>query len=691
MVQRDLTYSGPVDAQDEYGSHNPFVNPGDGESESLSSSNRRSSSQLDSYPEVMGEPGSPGDNYGRAFNGYSGNGTTSRLLSNEYLPEEGGTGSSSGKAAEAAIQLPPEYDRYPSMMGSRVVSSTSLSSNMYNQSNENSPQQKDMKPTEEESSISKGGNPFMYATDFSPFGGYPALSFPLYIEDKEPDDYMHNPDPIADAQYDKNRFYYDMKNMDRRAFGGIFSFLFLLAAAGAVFVVLPALTYTGVTSGGKPQVYEVLTDYAYPIVSSVRSTLIDRDTPEDAYTKKSLKGETWNLVFSDEFNAEGRTFYDGDDQFFTAVDIHYAGTQDLEWYTPDAVTTANGTLNLKLDAFKNHDLFYRSGMVQSWNKLCFSEGILEYSARLPYYGKFEGLWPGMWAMGNLGRPGYMASTNGMWPYSYNECDAGITKNQSSPDGISQLPGQRLPLCVCDGEDHPSPGTGRGAPEIDAIEARGASSGSDMGTASQSWQVGPMDIWYYPDYNFVEIYNSSVTVMNTYTGGPLQQAVSGTTTLNNDWYEKKGLGQYINIGFEYLNGRDDGYLMWFIGDQPSLTVYSYALSPNGNVGWRDMPKEPMALVMNLGLSNSWDAISWPDLEFPVTMSFDYIRIYQPPNKKNIGCDPDGYPTTSYILEHPKAYQDMNLTTWDDTGYGWPKNSLVDKCKSSHSSSHSSSSS
>ena len=66
-------------------------------------------------------------------------------------------------------------------------------------------------------------------------------------------------------------------------------------------------------------------------------------------------------MFSDEFNAEGRTFYEGDDQFFTAPDLHYDATKDLEWYDPDAVTTANGTLTLRMDAFKNHGLFYRSG------------------------------------------------------------------------------------------------------------------------------------------------------------------------------------------------------------------------------------------------------------------------------------------------------------------------------------------
>jgi hypothetical protein len=51
--------------------------------------------------------------------------------------------------------------------------------------------------------------------------------------------------------------------------------------------------------------------------------LIDADTPSSAYTRTGSDGKSWDLVFSDEFEKEGRTFYPGDDPFFTAVDIHY--------------------------------------------------------------------------------------------------------------------------------------------------------------------------------------------------------------------------------------------------------------------------------------------------------------------------------------------------------------------------------
>lgn len=550
---------------------------------------------------------------------------------------------------------PAEYDRYPLEATSRR-----LSMNL------------------EILNLTHGipATPVLPDADFSPFGGYPASSFPLHIDEKEPDDYLHNPDPVVDAIYEKNRFIHDLKNMDRRSMGGLIGVIGLAIAAIMIFIVLPVLTYSGVTNHYKPESYEVLSKYKYPILLAIRTSLVDPDTPTEFLTKKSRSGDEWKLVFSDEFAAEGRTFYDGDDQFFTAPDIHYDATKDLEWYDPDAVTTKEGTLSFTMDAFKNHDLFYRSGMVQTWNKMCFTEGNLEFSARLPNYGNVTGLWPGLWTMGNLGRPGYLASTEGVWPYSYESCDAGITANQSSPDGISYLPGQRLNSCTCKGEAHPNPGTGRGAPEIDALEGEIS---NNLGLASQSLQLAPYDIWYYPDYDFVAIHNSSVTVMNTYTGGPLQQAFSAVTTLNISWYERGDcLHNYQRYGFEYINDNEDGYLQWFVGEQPTLLVLAPAMHPNGNIGWRRLSKEPMSLVMNFGISNSWAYIDWPSLHFPMEMRVSHVRVYQPADKVNIGCDPDDYPTYDYIQQHWNIYQNANLTSFEDGGYKFPKNTLVNGC-------------
>lgn len=574
-----------------------------------------------------------------------------------------------------------EYDRYPKRLsGSRVSSihsSNSKTPSYVNKSN--------MDTDSFSNSSDRSSNPFLVDTDFSPFGGYPASSFPLMIDEKEDDDYLHNPDPIQDAEYEKHRIWYDFKSMDKRYSLALLGLLFFLFGGAALFVVLPAVTYTNVaghhdklsanrnSTVGSGAV--ILSDYVYPQLSAIRTDMVDPDTPTQFHTRKAKDGSLWKLAFSDEFAAEGRTFYDGDDQFWYAPDFHYDATKDLEWYDPDAVTTKNGTAHLRMDVFKNHNLYYRSGMLHTWNRMCFTQGIMEISAKMPNYGNVTGLWPGMWSMGNLGRPGYMATTDGVWPYSYDSCDAGITPNQSSPDGINFLPGQRLSSCTCEGDEHPNRGTGRGAPEIDIIEGE-VDTNIRVGVASQSMQIAPMDIWYMPDYNWIAIHNNSITTMNTYAGGPFQQAVSATTTMNTTWYELGNSTSYFQkYAFEYLNDNDDGYLRWFIGDDPTFTVYANALAPNGNIGWRRISKEPMSVVVNLGISQNWAYIDFPSIKFPATFEIDYVRIYQPNDSISITCDPEDYPTVDYIDAHPKAYNIWNYTLWNQTGYSTPRNNLT----------------
>ncbi|KAI9769769.1 MAG: hypothetical protein M1840_003763 [Geoglossum simile] len=501
-------------------------------------------------------------------------------------------------------------------------------------------------------------------TNFSPFldhwigapGGYSI--FPD-VGDKEPDDDMHNPSPSDDRVYKPKVKDY----MNRESMLAMLGFLIMAIGLLGIFVVLPVLTFTGVADWAKhesPQgpssASDHLTGQVFPIMKNIRRSLIDPDTPPTAMTRRGVDGDTLQLVFSDEFNREGRTFYSGDDPYWTAPDIWYGATQDLEWYDPDAVTTAGGTLNLRLDKFPNHNLNFRSGMLNSWNQICFSGGAFEVSVSLAGPAETPGLWPGVWTMGNLGRPGYLATTEGVWPYTYNSCDAGITPNQSSPDGLSYLPGQKLSACTCSDEDHPSPGTGRGAPEIDVLEAS-VDPTNRFGVVTQSYQVAPFDIWYRPDYSFLSIRDYNITQMNTYCGGPYQQAISGVTTLNRDWYNGK---KYQKYAFEYTPGGEDGEIAWFVGNEVSYLMSGKSIGPNGNVGRRMISREPMSIILNLGISNAWTWIDWDNLTFPTTMSIDYVRWYQKQGKFSVTCDPPDFPTTSYISNHPHAYNNPNLT-------------------------------
>lgn len=409
----------------------------------------------------------------------------------------------------------------------------------------------------------------------------------------------------------------------------------------------------------KAEAWATVNNRKYPLLNNVRGSLIDPDTPDEAKTKQSLvTGETLNLVFSDEFNLNNRTFYPGDDPYFFAANFWYGATQDLEWYDPDAVTTNNGVLELKLEKFRNHGLDFRSGMVNSWNQLCFKGGIWEVSVSLPGPAGVHGLWPGVWSMGNLGKPGHLATTDGLWPYTYDDCDAGITPNQSMTDGTSKLPGQKLNSCTCRGEDHPNPGRGRGAPEIDIVEAAADYGGMGWGTATQSFQVAPFDIYYYPNYDFFETPRREHSVANTYTGGPFQEAVSVTTVLNNSWFDGQ---MYQRYSYDYQPGSgEDAFVAFNVADEIQGRFDGRALGPNGNVQQRLVSEEPMSMIMNLGISNAWTNIQWDKLVFPATMRIDYVRLYQRPGQESVTCDPPGYPTTKYIAKHPEAYNNPNYT-------------------------------
>ena len=88
-------------------------------------------------------------------------------------------------------------------------------------------------------------------------------------------------------------------------------------------------------------------------------------------------------MFSDEFNKPNRTFWPGDDPFWEAADIWHSSTGDQEWYDPGQVTTNNGYLSIAMDQSPENHLPYRSGMLQSWNKFCFTRGYIEVSISLP--------------------------------------------------------------------------------------------------------------------------------------------------------------------------------------------------------------------------------------------------------------------------------------------------------------------
>jgi beta-glucanase (GH16 family) len=133
---------------------------------------------------------------------------------------------------------------------------------------------------------------------------------------------------------------------------------------------------------------------------------IDPDTPAAARATDALSpgdSRPYQLVFSDEFQIPGRTFHDGHDPRWTALEKNDLTNNPLHYYSQDAITTtSNGTLSLGIDYTPKQFTKYnnetetknfRTGMLQSWNKFCFMGGILEISAKLPGSAHVGGLWP----------------------------------------------------------------------------------------------------------------------------------------------------------------------------------------------------------------------------------------------------------------------------------------------------------
>ena len=161
-------------------------------------------------------------------------------------------------------------------------------------------------------------------------------------------------------------------------------------------------------------------------------------------------------------------------------------------------------------------------------------------------------------------------------------------------------------------------------------------------------------------DFIEVYDQSITQMNAYRGGVYQQAMSGLTILNNDWYDGN---QYQTYAFEYTTGKQ-GNVVWYVGNQKTWKLDARAVGPNGNIGARIIPEEPMSIIANFGMSHSFALVDIPGLakQMPAIMRIDYIRIYQDPDKEMVTCDPPGYPTTDYINRHLDSYRDPNKTMW-----------------------------
>ncbi|CAI5727856.1 unnamed protein product [Peronospora farinosa] len=292
---------------------------------------------------------------------------------------------------------------------------------------------------------------------------------------------------------------------------------------------------------------------------------VDPETPQEKYTCETSRGETWELVMSDEFNTPGRSFRPGDDHMWTSIEKPDGVNAAMEVYAHNKTTTLcdeiSGVCSFQIEledaviqlqvwnnylstpGFENVTFFYRGGMVQSWNKCCVQGGMIEVRAQLPgalsessgnpdigldssarvQALRYYPTWPGIWMLGNLGRAIFTGSTNRMWPFSYDACD---------PDAFKPS-NQRISACDKNPGSGMNPYQGRGAPEIDIIEGGGT-------TISVSIQIAPgmpPDFRVIPpvNENSLCIYSSSCETIGANVPG-IPQSVYKESRGHQSWYQ-----------------------------------------------------------------------------------------------------------------------------------------------------------
>ena len=364
---------------------------------------------------------------------------------------------------------------------------------------------------------------------------------------------------------------------------------------------------------------------------------------------------TYDLVFSDEFNAPHRTFEDGSDPRWTALDKNDYTNDAQHYYSPRNARTDSGgnlvitTESADTDVVGFNDVtrenervtkHFRSAMLQSWDKFCFAGGILEAEMSLPGRHDVGGLWPAFWMLGNLARHTYVGSSEHVWPWASTRC----TEKGRTAQMVN----------ACDRAVHygMERGVGRGAPEIDVFEVQAGNVAAGSGDfarmpvgqpfASHSYQVAPGRLprpgegWYpgpggwYDGLRWGEGATLNIAFYGSYNHfnddtDPASQdywsdAISFNRQLNSshfggmhryrvEWELPDVVGGDGGGGGEGGGGgstggeeRKYGYLRWFIDDRFVMEVDGRGLHDSGTGG--EISSEPMYMLLNTAVSSQW---------------------------------------------------------------------------------------
>ena len=457
---------------------------------------------------------------------------------------------------------------------------------------------------------------------------------------------------------------------------------------------------------------------AAPRVASGRDWVDPATPPANLQTAALGSGQRLALVFSDEFTVPHRSFADGEDPRWTALEKNDYTNDALHFYKERAISTRNGSLSITTKAqvarVEGYDDVKRrhvnevknitSGMLQSWNKFCFVGGAVEARIQLPGRHNRGGLWPAFWLLGNLARHTYVGSSNWIWPWSFSDCDEALRHKQL--------------INGCSSTSHfgMHKGQGRGAPEIDILEVQPGPDGPGVGDylesgvgqpfVSTSLQVSPGMASHRPGpgswpgpgewYRGIEAGRNSCVNINfygTYNHFPDEyslpdfaywsDAISWNTQLASEHFDS-----FHTYRLEWEpplqeDPQEGGYLQWFIDGELALSMNSSNLAQSHTGA--EIPSEPAYILLNVAVSKNWGfpkgepgdtcprkcfdcnhAATWECTcglpagfceQLPSEMLVDYVRVYQDEDNPahKVGCSIPERPTKDWINGHAHAYK------------------------------------
>ena len=125
---------------------------------------------------------------------------------------------------------------------------------------------------------------------------------------RDPDDALHDPDPPGvKIQRSKS---------NARGWGNVLSLGTLIAVVVGLFLIYPITDW--IARGGIMKLVsnnQFVNATGQAAVLAGMPKLVDPDTPVEFHTRTGFDGQEYELVFSDEFNKDYRTFFPGGEQF----------------------------------------------------------------------------------------------------------------------------------------------------------------------------------------------------------------------------------------------------------------------------------------------------------------------------------------------------------------------------------------